>query len=109
MNDYDVARMVEVMRRSGYERTDDAEQADLIIINTCSIREKAENKAVSAAGRYRPLKERRPDPLTASGAGLAQHAGEALPRRVPPPDLTFLPDHTRGPPGPPSALADAHA
>lgn len=92
MNDYDVARMVEVMRRSGYERTEEPELADLIIINTCSIREKAESKAVSAAGRYRPLKERNPNLLLAIGGCVAQQEGEALLRRVPLADLTFGPD-----------------
>jgi tRNA-2-methylthio-N6-dimethylallyladenosine synthase len=92
MNDYDVARMVEVMRKSGYERTDAPEQADLIIINTCSIREKAENKAVSAAGRYRPLKEKNPNLLLAIGGCVAQQEGQALLKRVPLADLTFGPD-----------------
>jgi tRNA-2-methylthio-N6-dimethylallyladenosine synthase len=92
MNDYDVARMVEVLRKSGYERTDDEKAADLIIINTCSIREKAENKAVSAGGRFKPLKEKRPDLIIAIGGCVAQQEGEALLRRVPVADLTFGPD-----------------
>jgi len=92
MNDYDVARMVEVLRESGFERTNDAEQADLIIINTCSIREKAENKAASAAGRYRPLKDKKPGLVVAVGGCVAQQEGEALLRRIPVADLTFGPD-----------------
>lgn len=92
MNDYDVARMIEVMRRSGYEQTQDPALADLIIINTCSIREKAENKAVSAAGRFKALKEKRPDLVIAIGGCVAQQEGEALLKRVPMADLTFGPD-----------------
>jgi tRNA-2-methylthio-N6-dimethylallyladenosine synthase len=92
MNDYDVARMVEVMRRSGYERTDDEQEADLIVINTCSIREKAEQKAVSAAGRYKPLKEKNPGLVIAIGGCVAQQEGDALLRRIPVADLTFGPD-----------------
>jgi tRNA-2-methylthio-N6-dimethylallyladenosine synthase len=99
MNDYDVARMIEVMRRSGYEQTEDPAAADLIIINTCSIREKAENKAVSAAGRFKALKDRRPDLVIAIGGCVAQQEGEALLRRVPMADLTFGPDQIPGLPG----------
>ncbi|MCS6913686.1 MAG: tRNA (N6-isopentenyl adenosine(37)-C2)-methylthiotransferase MiaB [Myxococcota bacterium] len=92
MNDYDVARMREVLRRSGYEDTQEPEEADLIIINTCSIREKAEHKAISAAGRFKALKERRPELLLAVGGCVAQQEGEALLRRIPFVDLVFGPD-----------------
>jgi tRNA-2-methylthio-N6-dimethylallyladenosine synthase len=92
MNDYDVARMVEVLRRSGFERIEAAEQADLIIINTCSIREKAEGKAASAAGRYKTLKDQRPGLVVAIGGCVAQQEGEALLKRIPVADLTFGPD-----------------
>ncbi len=96
MNDYDVARMVEVLRKSGFERTEEAEQADLIIINTCSIREKAENKAASAAGRYKPLKDKNPSLVVAVGGCVAQQEGDALLRRIPVADLTFGPDQIPG-------------
>jgi tRNA-2-methylthio-N6-dimethylallyladenosine synthase len=92
MNDYDVARMVEVLRRHGFDRTEEAEQADLVIINTCSIREKAENKAASAAGRYKPLKDRNPNLVVAVGGCVAQQEGAALLRRIPIADLSFGPD-----------------
>lgn len=99
MNDYDVARMVEVLRKSGYERIEEAEQADLIVINTCSIREKAENKAASAAGRYRPLKEKNPSLIVALGGCLAQQEGDALLKKIPVADLTFGPDQIPQLPG----------
>ncbi len=92
MNDYDVSRMVEVLRQRGFERTEEAEQADLIVINTCSIREKAENKAASAAGRYKPLKDKNPNLVVAIGGCVAQQEGDALLRRIPVADLTFGPD-----------------
>lgn len=92
MNDYDVARMVEVLRGSGFERTDEASEADLVIINTCSIREKAEGKAASAAGRYKQLKDKNPDLVLAIGGCVAQQEGDALLRRIPVADLTFGPD-----------------
>lgn len=92
MNDYDVARMVEVLRSSGFERTDEASEADLVIINTCSIREKAEGKAASAAGRYKQLKDKNPDLVLAIGGCVAQQEGDALLRRIPVADLTFGPD-----------------
>ncbi|MBL9005486.1 MAG: tRNA (N6-isopentenyl adenosine(37)-C2)-methylthiotransferase MiaB [Myxococcales bacterium] len=92
MNDYDVERMVEVLRRNGFERTDEAEGADLIVINTCSIREKAEHKAASAAGRYKPLKDKNPALVVAIGGCVAQQEGDALLRKIPVADLTFGPD-----------------
>ena len=64
----------------------------MIVVNTCSIREKAENKAASAAGRYQKLKERNPNLLVAIGGCVAQQEGEALLKRIPSADLTFGPD-----------------
>src|SRR5262245_41592723 len=75
MNDYDVARMVEVLRMDGYEATLQVENADLILVNSCSIREKAEQKVASAVGRYRELKAARPHLLVAIGGCVAQQEG----------------------------------
>ena len=58
MNEHDSARMAERLAALGYEGTDSPEDADLILLNTCAIREKAEDKLFSALGRYRPLKAR---------------------------------------------------
>src|SRR5260370_42296030 len=75
MNDYDVERMVEVLRREGYESAPSAEDADLIVLNSCSIREKSEHKVASAAGRYKELKERNPNLVLAVGGCGAQQGG----------------------------------
>ncbi|MBM3202767.1 tRNA (N6-isopentenyl adenosine(37)-C2)-methylthiotransferase MiaB, partial [Candidatus Woesearchaeota archaeon] len=61
MNEYDSAKMGDVLRAShGLELTPDPEQADVILLNTCSVREKAQEKVFSALGRWRPLKQRNP-------------------------------------------------
>jgi tRNA-2-methylthio-N6-dimethylallyladenosine synthase len=91
MNDYDVERLTEVLRRDGYERTDDAEAADLVLINTCAIREKSEAKVASAAGRFKTWRDR-PGKLLAIGGCVAQQEGAKLLRRIPHADLTFGPD-----------------
>jgi tRNA-2-methylthio-N6-dimethylallyladenosine synthase len=61
MNEYDSARMADVLRASdGLELTDDPEQADVVLLNTCSVREKAQEKVFSHLGRFRQIKERKP-------------------------------------------------
>jgi tRNA-2-methylthio-N6-dimethylallyladenosine synthase len=92
MNDYDVERMVEVLRRDGYETTDAPDSADLVVINSCSVRDKSEQKVASAAGRYRQLKAARPAVVLAIAGCVAQQEGERLLRRVPAADFTFGPD-----------------
>ena len=92
MNDYDVERMAEVLARRGYARTDRAESADLIVINSCSVRDKSEHKVTSAAGRYRELKQARPGLVLAIGGCVAQQEGERLLRRSPTVDFAFGPD-----------------
>jgi tRNA-2-methylthio-N6-dimethylallyladenosine synthase len=92
MNDYDVERMREVLAERGFDATASADDADLIVINTCSVREKAESKVASAAGRYRELKARRPEVLVAIGGCVAQQEGERLLKRIPVADFTFGPD-----------------
>ena len=57
MNEYDSARILQVMKHQGYTPTERAEEADLIILNTCSVRDKAQQKVYSALGRWRKLKE----------------------------------------------------
>ena len=59
MNVYDSARMVDLMRTLGFEQTDNSDDADMIIFNTCHIREKASEKIFSELGRFKPLKEER--------------------------------------------------
>lgn len=92
MNDYDVERMREVLGRDGFDAVATADEADLIVINTCSVREKAEAKVASTAGRYRELKEQRPGVVVAIGGCVAQQEGERLLKRIPVADFTFGPD-----------------
>jgi tRNA-2-methylthio-N6-dimethylallyladenosine synthase len=92
MNDYDVERMLELLRKQGFEAASSAEDADLVVLNSCSIREKSEHKVASAAGRLKELKERRPGVTVAVGGCVAQQEGERLLKRLPVADFTFGPD-----------------
>src|SRR5437867_5987337 len=91
MNDYDVARMIEVLRKEGYALTEQREAADLIVINTCAIRENCENKVLSSAGLLRGLKQKK-DVVIAIGGCVATQRGPSLLRAVPNADLIFGPD-----------------
>ncbi len=93
MNEYDVERMVEVLRSGGYESAPSPDDADLIVLNSCSIREKSEHKVASAAGRYKELKDRKPHVVLAVGGCVAQQEGDRLLKRLPLADFTFGPDH----------------
>ncbi len=92
MNESDSDRMVEALAGRAWSRTPHAEDADLILLNTCSVREKAEQKLLSALGRYREHKARR-GALIAVGGCVAQQEKEGLLRRVPYLDFVFGPDH----------------
>ncbi|MDO9230732.1 MAG: tRNA (N6-isopentenyl adenosine(37)-C2)-methylthiotransferase MiaB [Syntrophales bacterium] len=87
MNVQDAQKMAVLLEESGYGTTDDPEQADLILVNTCSIREKAAQKIYSQLGRFRELKERNPRLLIGVGGCLAQQWGDRFFRRVPYLDL----------------------
>jgi tRNA-2-methylthio-N6-dimethylallyladenosine synthase len=89
MNVYDSARMADVLGADGYSRTEDAEDADLIILNTCHIREKAAEKVYSELGRLRDLKER--GARIAVAGCVAQAEGEEMIRRSPQVDLVVGP------------------
>jgi len=92
MNDYDSARMAELLEKShGYQRTDNPEEADLLLLNTCSVREKAQEKVFSQLGQWRPLKERRSDVLIGVGGCVASQEGDAIRKRAPFVDLVFGP------------------
>jgi tRNA-2-methylthio-N6-dimethylallyladenosine synthase len=91
MNVSDTLRMSEVLGRAGYAPTASAEDADLILLNTCAIREKAEDKMLSALGRYRAIKTSRGALLGVAGC-VAQQEKERLLRRVPYIDFVFGPD-----------------
>ena len=90
MNEYDSAKMADVLGAAqGYEPTDDPEQADLILFNTCSVREKAQEKVFSDLGRVKHLKAR--GTLIGVGGCVASQEGEAIIARAPYVDVVFGP------------------
>ncbi len=92
MNEYDSARMADVLRvAGGYEPTDDATEADLLLVNTCSVREKAQEKVFSLLGRWRELKLARPEVIIGVGGCVASQEGEGITERAPFVDLVFGP------------------
>jgi tRNA-2-methylthio-N6-dimethylallyladenosine synthase len=92
MNEYDSAKMADVLRVAhGLEITDDETAADVILINTCSIREKAQDKVFSQLGRWKRLKQRNPDLVIGVGGCVASQEGEAIVQRAPYVDLVFGP------------------
>ncbi|HFQ14049.1 MAG TPA: tRNA (N6-isopentenyl adenosine(37)-C2)-methylthiotransferase MiaB [Gammaproteobacteria bacterium] len=92
MNEYDTAKMAEVLRDShGLALTDEPEQADVLLLNTCSVREKAQEKVFSQLGMWREWKQARPDLIIGVGGCVASQEGEAILRRAPFVDLVFGP------------------
>jgi tRNA-2-methylthio-N6-dimethylallyladenosine synthase len=92
MNEYDSAKMEDLLKAShGLELTDRPEEADLLLLNTCSIREKAQEKVFSQLGRWRPWKERRPGLVIGVGGCVASQEGDAIRERAPYVDLVFGP------------------
>jgi tRNA-2-methylthio-N6-dimethylallyladenosine synthase len=107
MNEYDSDKMADVLREShGYELTNDADEADLLLVNTCSIREKAQEKVFSELGRWRPLKEKRPGVMIGVGGCVASQEGEGITRRAPFVDIVFGPQTLHRLP---ELIADAQA
>jgi tRNA-2-methylthio-N6-dimethylallyladenosine synthase len=92
MNESDSERMVELLGRHAFARAATPEDADLILLNTCAVREKAEQKLLSALGRYREVKARRGAIIAVSGC-VAQQEKERLLKRVPYVDFVFGPDN----------------
>jgi tRNA-2-methylthio-N6-dimethylallyladenosine synthase len=92
MNEYDSARMLDLLREShGLEPTDSEADADVILLNTCSIREKAQEKVFSELGRFKPLKAARPGLIIGVGGCVASQEGSAIAERAPHVDLVFGP------------------
>jgi tRNA-2-methylthio-N6-dimethylallyladenosine synthase len=92
MNEYDSSRMADLLRAElGMEPARDAAEADLLILNTCSIREKAQEKVFTELGFWRPLKKARPDTVIAVGGCVASQEGAALRARAPFVDVVFGP------------------
>ncbi len=92
MNEYDSAKMLDVLSESEpVELTDSAEEADILLLNTCSIREKAQEKVFSQLGRWRPLKEKNPDLIIGVGGCVASQEGDVIAERAPQVDMVFGP------------------
>ena len=100
MNEYDSEKMADVLREShGFELTDTAEEADLLLVNTCSIREKAQEKVFSELGRWRSIKERRNGVMIGVGGCVASQEGDGITKRAPFVDLVFGPQTLHRLPG----------
>ena len=92
MNEYDSDKMADVLNEShGYKLTEKPEDADLLIVNTCSIREKAQEKVFSELGRWRTWKEKRPNLLIGVGGCVASQEGDGINNRAPYVDIVFGP------------------
>ena len=89
MNVHDSEQIAELMKDQGYRVTDDEKRADLVIVNTCSIRAKAEQKAYSTLGRFRRMKEDNPSMIIGVGGCLAQQLGTKFFKKLPYLDLVF--------------------
>ena len=92
MNEYDSAKLADVLAaRDGYEPTHAPEDADLIVFNTCSVREKAQEKVFADLGRVRHLKRANPQLMIAVGGCVASQEGAAIIERAPYVDIVFGP------------------
>ena len=92
MNEYDSSKMADVLRAShGFEAAATPEEADVLLLNTCSIREKAQEKVFSLLGRWRELKQARPGVVIGVGGCVASQEGEAILGRAPFVDIVFGP------------------
>ncbi len=92
MNEYDSSRMADLLGAShGMVRTNNPEEADVLLMNTCSIREKAQEKVFSELGRWRKLKEKRPEVVIGVGGCVASQEGETIRKRASYVDMVFGP------------------
>lgn len=92
MNEYDSDKMADVLNNfQGYEKTDNPDEAEVILFNTCSIREKAQEKVFSDLGRVRHLKQKNPDLIIGVGGCVASQEGQAIVKRAPYVDMVFGP------------------
>lgn len=92
MNEYDSEKMADLLDSThGYSATEEAEDADVILLNTCSIREKAQEKVFHQLGRWKNLKDKKPDLIIGVGGCVASQEGEAIRKRAPFVDIIFGP------------------
>ena len=89
MNVVDSERIVDLLHQIGYRQVEEAAEADLILLNTCSVRDKAERKVYGHLGRYKPLKDENPALILGVGGCVAQQEGEKLLKKLPYLDLVF--------------------
>jgi tRNA-2-methylthio-N6-dimethylallyladenosine synthase len=89
MNVYDANQIAGVLAPLGFTGTDDIQSADMVVVNTCTIREKAEQKAFSFLGRLAKIKKAKPGLIVAVGGCVAQQEGQAILKRMPHVDLVF--------------------
>ena len=92
MNEYDSAKMLDMLSiKEGFIQTENQEEADLLVLNTCSIREKAQERVFHQIGRWKKLKDNNPDLKIAIGGCVASQEGANLSRRAPAVDIVFGP------------------
>ncbi|MCB1612157.1 MAG: tRNA (N6-isopentenyl adenosine(37)-C2)-methylthiotransferase MiaB, partial [Xanthomonadales bacterium] len=92
MNEYDSSKMADVLGAAdGMTLTEDESEADVILVNTCAIREKAQDKVFSQLGRWNLLKKAKPELIIGVGGCVASQEGEAIVKRAPYVDLVFGP------------------
>lgn len=89
MNVVDSEQIVDLLSAIGYIQVDSAEQADLVLLNTCSVRDKAERKVYGHLGRFKPIKDKRPEMIIGVGGCVAQQEGETMLEKVAYLDLVF--------------------
>jgi tRNA-2-methylthio-N6-dimethylallyladenosine synthase len=91
MNEHDSERMLALLEERGYQETERWEEADVILVNTCTVREKPEQKAYSMVGRFQQLKDDNPDVIVGIAGCVAQQGGEELLARIPSLDFVLGP------------------
>ncbi|EMT6383243.1 tRNA (N6-isopentenyl adenosine(37)-C2)-methylthiotransferase MiaB [Providencia rettgeri] len=92
MNEYDSSKMVSLLENThGYQLTEIAEEADLLLLNTCSIREKAQEKVFHQLGRWKFFKDKNPDIIIGVGGCVASQEGDFIRQRAPSVDIVFGP------------------
>src|SRR4030066_87643 len=99
MNEHDTEKIVGVLSGMGYSLTDSPDKADMVILNTCSVREKAEFKCFSDLGRINELKKSKPDLIIGVGGCVAQQEGTNIVKKAPYVDLVFGTDNIADIPG----------
>ncbi|MBC7002629.1 tRNA (N6-isopentenyl adenosine(37)-C2)-methylthiotransferase MiaB [Photobacterium sp. BZF1] len=92
MNEYDSSKMADLLNAAnGFELTEEPEEADVLLLNTCSIREKAQEKVFHQLGRWKTLKDKKPDLVIGVGGCVATQEGDSIRQRAPYVDVIFGP------------------